>query len=226
MDDPGVARDDLARSLAYIRGVNRWLGGTRGLLSRLKAWSRRWPKGKPVTLLDVGTGSADIPIAARAWAERAGFDLRVTGVDLHATTLELARAQVGGREGITLVHGDALRLMDQFQPGSFDYAHAGMFLHHLSFIEVLTVLRIMDRLARAGVVWNDLVRSRLALSLVHAVLIRQPHIVRHDAVASVRAGFTRAEVLDFARRAGLDYTRYRTVMAYRFVLSGEKPGAW
>ena len=226
MDDPGVDHGELGRSLAYIRGVNRWLGGTRGLLANLRRWSRRWPGGRPVTLLDIGTGSADIPVAARRWAEGAGFDLRVTGVDLHATTLELARRHTDGVEGIELVQGDALRLMDRFSPGSFDYVHAGMFLHHLPFIEVLTVLRIMDRLARAGLVWNDLVRSRTALGLLRPMLLGRPHMVRHDAVASVRAGFTRAEVVDFALRVGIDYARYRTVLAYRFTLAGEKPGAW
>ncbi|MCC6659656.1 MAG: methyltransferase domain-containing protein [Phycisphaerales bacterium] len=226
MDDPGVDRADLDRSLAYIRGVNRWLGGTRGLLANLKRWSRRWPRGKPVTLLDIGTGSADIPLAARRWAMRRGFDLRVTGVDLHAATLEAARGRVGDEPGIELIQADALRLMDLFTPGSFDYVHAGMFLHHLSFIEVLTVLRIMDRLARAGLVWNDLVRSRLSLALLRPALLGRAHIIRHDALASVRAGFTRAEVTDVARRVGLDYTRYRNVLAYRFTLAGEKPGAW
>jgi hypothetical protein len=150
----------------------------------------------------------------------------VTGVDLHGTTLELARRHVAGADGIELAQANALKLMDRFTPGSFDYVHAGMFLHHLPFIEVLTVLRIMDRLARAGLVWNDLVRSRVALGLLRPMLVGRPHIVRHDAVASVRAGFTRREVMDFAGRVGLDYVRYHTVLAYRFTLSGEKPGAW
>jgi hypothetical protein len=226
MDDPGVDHADLDRSLAYIRGVNRWLGGTRGLLTHLRHWSRRWPRDRPVTLLDIGTGSADIPCAARRWAERSGFDLRITGVDLHAATLDLARRHVAGVDGIELVQANALRLMDRFTPGSFDYVHAGMFLHHLPFIEVLTALRIMDRIARAGLVWNDLVRSRLSLALLRPMLLGRPHIVRHDALASVHAGFTRAEALDFAHRVGLDYVRYHTVLAYRFTLSGEKPGAW
>jgi 2-polyprenyl-3-methyl-5-hydroxy-6-metoxy-1,4-benzoquinol methylase len=226
MDDPAAHRDELARSLAYIRGVNRLLGGTRGLLRHLHRWSQRWPKNRPITLLDIGTGSADIPLAARTWADQRGFDLHITAVDLHPTTLDLAREHVAGREGITLVQEDARRLTDRFDPGSFDYAHAGLFLHHLPFIEVLTVLRIMDRLARAGIVWNDLVRSRLSLRVAELLLIGQPNMVRHDARASIRAGFTRAEVLDFAARTGIDYGRYRRLLFHRFTFAGEKHGAW
>lgn len=226
MDDPAAPREELRQSLEYIRGVNRRLGGTAALLGLLTRWSRNWPRDRPVTLLDIGTGSADIPLAARGWAEHAGFDLRITGVDLHPTTIDLAREHVGGRTGIELVRADARKLMDLYTPGAFDYVHAGMFLHHLPFVEVLTVLRIMDRLARAGIVWNDLVRSRAALAALRILLIGKPEYIRYDATVSVRAGFTKREALDHARRVGLGYVRWRRTLWYRFTLAGEKPGAW
>ncbi|MEC9373740.1 MAG: methyltransferase, partial [Planctomycetota bacterium] len=91
MDDPGVDRAALAESLEYIRWVNRRMGGHAALLRHLKRWSARWPRDRAVTLLDMATGSADAAVAARRWGLDAGFDLRVTGIDLHETTLELAR---------------------------------------------------------------------------------------------------------------------------------------
>lgn len=233
MDDPEVGREDLDQALAYIRVVNRRFGGTEALLRRLKEWSVQWPKSGEgtVTLLDIATGSADVPVAAVRWARGAGFDLRVTGVDIHETTLDLAREHVRANgdvaDAITLERRDALRLMDEFAPGSFDYVHAGLFLHHLPEIEVLTVLRIMERLARRGIVWNDLARNPLAIAAVHLLTIGKPRIVRHDARVSVRAGFTRREALDFARRLDLTYARYRLdVQTQRFTLAGEKPDAW
>lgn len=226
MDDPAIARDDLAGSLAYIRRVNRRLGGAAALIRLLRTWSGSWPRDRPVTLLDVGTGSADIPVLARRWALAAGLDLRITAIDLHPTTLELAREHIAGMEGISLVRADALRLTESFAPGSFDYVHAGMFMHHLADIEVMTVLRSMDRIARAGLVWNDLVRSRLTLAALHVLLVGQPRIVRHDAIVSIRAGFTAAEVMGIARRVGIDYARFRRRLWYRFTVAGEKPGAW
>jgi hypothetical protein len=227
MDNPDVPRDELERSLRYIRAVNRRLGGVSALLSHLRRWSVNWPTGRPVTLLDVATGSADLPVAARDWAERAGFDLRITGVDAHPVTLDLAREHVGSREGITLLEADALRLTSRFDVGAFDYVHAGLFLHHLADIEAMTVLRIMDRLAARGIIWNDLVRSSLGKIAIRLLTLGQPEIIRHDAVVSVDAGFTKSEALDLARRVGLDYARYSwSLFTHRFTIAGEKPGAW
>lgn len=232
MDEPGVARDDLDAALGFIRFVNRRLGGARALLSCLRRWSAGWPKGEPITLLDIATGSADIPVAARAWALSRGHDLRITAIDSHDTTLELARRHLDAqpaeiREGIVLEKHDALRLTDRFAPGSFDYTHAGMFLHHLDDLDAMTALRIMDRLARRGVVWNDLVRSPFARLGVRVLTIGAPSIVRHDARVSVEAGFTRDEAMEMARRVGLASPRCRVMFfSQRFVVSAERPGAW
>lgn len=224
MDDPGVDPGELREALGFIRGVNRRLGGTQALLRHLRRWSARWEPGRSVTLLDIGTGSADLPIAARAWAERAGFDLRITGVDLHERTLEVAREQVKGREGIELLRADALELDRTFGARSFDYVHAGMFLHHLpNEIQILTALAIMDRLAVRGIVWNDLTRGRLERAFVGLATLGRGPMVRHDARVSVEAGFTRREVLEYRARVGLDYTRYeRMPLAGRFTLAGER----
>lgn len=233
MDAPDVPRDELARSLGYIRFVNARLGGARALLSHLKRWSRSWPKAGDgfVTMIDVATGSADIPVAARRWALGAGYDLRITGVDIHEATLSEAGAYVARqpadvRRGIGIERGDALRLAERFSDGAFDYAHAGLFLHHLQDIEAMTALRIMDRLASRAVIWNDLVRSPLCVLMARAAVIGQPLIVRHDAVASVRAGFTRSEALAMAGRVGLPRARWRREpLLHRFTLTSEKPGA-
>jgi SAM-dependent methyltransferase len=235
MDDPGVSREDLDVSLRYIRMVNRRLGGVSALLRHLRAWSREWPRGRPITLLDVATGSADLPVEAVRWARNAGHDLRVTAVDVHPTTLALAREHIvasdspGLRlaESIELRELNALKLMDEFKPGSFDYVHAGLFLHHLPEIEVLTVLRIMDRLSRAGLIWNDLVRTQLGSWAITAMTVGTPRIVKHDARVSVRAGFTRREAIDLATRAGLVRPRYEwSVMTHRFTVTSTRRDAW
>lgn len=228
MDAPGVPRERLASALGFIRGVNRRLGGVSALLGPLRAWSARWPAGRPVTLLDIGTGSADLPLAARRWAQSRGIDLRITGVDNHPTTLDLAREHVGGEPGIELIQADALSLMDVYSDRSFDYVHAGLFLHHMDTeLNILTMLRIMDRLSARGLVWNDLVRSRVGLAAIRLLTLGQSRMVRHDASVSVKAGFTRREVLDLAGRVDLGYCRYAwNPFTHRFTLAGEKPDAW
>lgn len=227
MDDPDASREALVVSLRHLERLNRWGGGESALLDHLRVWSRRWSKGRAITLLDVGTGGADLPVAARAWAASRGWDLRVTGIDVHETTLALARERVSGVEGVTLERCDAREIKKRFGAGSFDYVHAGLLLHHLPEIGVLAVLAGMDQVARAGIIWSDLNRSWLAAAGARILTIGAPAHVRHDAAVSVRAGFTKSEVLDIAGRLGLSHCRYRlSVLAQRFTLAGERPGAW
>lgn len=229
MDDPAVDRRRLDHALRYIRAVNRRLGGVSSLIARLERWRHAWPADRPVTMLDIGTGSADLPIAAVRWARGKGVDLRVTAVDLHETTLELAREHLNDHpaeaDAITLLRADALELDTRFEPDSFDYAHAGLFLHHLKEINAMTVLRIMDRLARRGIIWNDLVRSAAARVVIHAMTLGRDEMIRHDARVSVEAGFTKREVLDIAARCDLGYCTYEwSLWTHRFTLAGDRRG--
>lgn len=218
MDDPNADQGQLERSLRFIRMVNRRLGGAAAALAPLQ----RWIGEDPVRIIDIGTGSADIPLAISRWAAGAGRRVHVTAVDASPAILEIARRHIGSRVDIELVQADALKLMDRFEPGSFDYAHAGMFLHHLDDIDVMTVLRIMDRLTTGGLIFNDLLRGPVERLFIRLLVLGQPAMVRHDAIVSVNAGFTRKEVLAMADRVGLANVRYRKHVFGRFTLVSEK----
>jgi len=233
MDELSVNPSELDRALRYIRGINRWLGGAAALIRHLEAWTRGWERGQELSLLDVGTGSADIPLEALRWARGRGIRLQVTGIDRHPGTLELAREHVIAAtrdldssevaDAFTLVQLDASDLDQRFSPASFDYVHAGMFLHHLDDDHIVRVLRSMDRAARRGIVWNDLVRSRVGYGAIHLMTLGQPRIIRHDATVSVRAGFTRVEAMELGRSAGIDYCHYQwNLFTHRFTFAGEK----
>lgn len=224
MDDPETSRDELAESFAFIRRVNARLGGASACVRCLKRWAAHWPAGGTIRLLDLGTGAADIPVAIARWAGRSGRRLDITGVDRHEETVRFAQDAARDHENVTIVQADALRLMDHFEPGSFDYAHAGMFLHHLPDVEVMTVLRLMDRLTTRGLIWNDLLRSRIGRIGARVLTFRAPPIVRHDAVVSVDAGFTRREALSLAQRVGLPQIQFRQHLFYRFTVTSTKPG--
>ncbi len=219
MDAPDADRDELRRALGYLRRLNARFGGVKATTSALEDAVRKDEPDGVIRILDIGTGLGDIPVAIATWAQDTGRRVHVTAVDAHETTLALAREHVGVRDDIDLVCADARRLTDLYEPGSFDIAHASLFLHHLQDIEVLTVLRIMDRLSTRGVIWNDLVRSRLSSLLAGVGTMRAPEMVRHDAIVSVQAGFTKRETLDVAKRVGLENVRYRSILLYRFVLT-------
>jgi 2-polyprenyl-3-methyl-5-hydroxy-6-metoxy-1,4-benzoquinol methylase len=224
MDEPDVAADKLKSSFRFIRWVNRRLGGSKAIIRHLSRWSRTWKKDQTIRILDIATGCADIPLAIAAWAKQAGFNVHITGVDRHATTLALAAEHIAAApeppSNIQLIAGDALKL--PFPPNSFDYCITSMFLHHLTDIEVLTVLRIMDRLATRGIIWNDLSRSHLGYWSARLVTLPLNDIVRFDGPVSVLAGFKKHEVLDIRARLSLDYTQYHRHFWHRFTLAGQK----
>ena len=224
MDDPGLEGHELARLLAFLRTVNRRLGGVESMLALLREWSVDWPRDRPVTMLDVATGSADLPLAARQWAQGAGFDLRITAIDANPGAIREARRHLGNISGIELIELDARDIERRFGPASFQYVHAGLFLHHLADRDIPVMLRAMDRVASHGIIWNDLVRSRRGWLVWWLLTAFQPLHVRHDARVSYRAGFTPAEVLGHTAAAGITYAGFRSNFNWqRFTLAGNKP---
>jgi ubiquinone/menaquinone biosynthesis C-methylase UbiE len=220
MDEPGVERTELEHSLQYIKWVNRVARYTKATISHLDRFSSAWKPDETITILDVATGSADVPAAILQWADRKSLSVRITGVDLHPITLSVAQREVTDPR-ITLLRADAMSL--PFADGSFDYAMTSMFLHHLSEEEVLKVLQEMNRVARRGVIIADLVRDRRALAWISLFTLFSSPMIRHDARVSVKQAFTRTEIEALRDRAGLSYAHYHRHFAHRFILDGEKP---
>lgn len=219
MDLPDVDPAQLRRSLRFIRRINTLLGYRRATLHHLQHFSRRWGPGQTITLLDLATGSADLPLAILDWGRRRGFDLRIVGVDLHDTTAR--EAQSRGHPRLKIVRADVLDL--PFDPGSFDYVLTAMFLHHLDDDAAERVLATMGRVARRGVIASDLLRRRRAYAWISLFTMLAGPMVKHDARVSVAQAFSRNEVLRLRERAGLSFAQYYEHFGHRFVLAGEKP---
>jgi ubiquinone/menaquinone biosynthesis C-methylase UbiE len=208
MDDPNADPAKIARSFRFIEAVNRRLGGISMLRAALAEDAPHWPKDRPMRWIDLGTGSADIPLAIDRWARAAGLDVRCLAVDRHPACLAVAAKALGDHSTIELRPGDATRLDETIGSDRFDYAHAGMFLHHLPDEEVCAVLAAMGRVAER-VVWNDLLRSAWSRVAIRVLTIGAPAFVRDDARLSVEKGFTAREARSLAERAGLRVERLR-----------------
>lgn len=218
MDEPEVDRRHLATSLADLRGVNRWLGGTRVVLRHLAAMAASLPSGE-LTVLDVGTGSGDIPLQVARWARGRGLRARVVATDAHAGTLALAREHAGRDPDVRVEHADALAL--PYADGEFDFALCSTALHHFADDDAVRVLRELHRVARRGVVVNDLRRSRPALlgaRLLAGTVWRAHPVTRHDGPLSVRRAFTPGELLELGRRAGMREARVHAHPPFRVAL--------
>jgi ubiquinone/menaquinone biosynthesis C-methylase UbiE len=191
---------ELAASLDHVAAVNRWLGGTRALLRVLDPLL---PASGPVSFLDVGTGSGDIPRALAAWCTARGRQFRVIAADRQPQTATLAHHLTRPFPNISVLRADAMHL--PFRDGAFDFALFNLTLHHIDDDVQPLALRELARVARRAVIVSELERSwpnYFGASLLAATLWRRNRLTRHDAPLSVRRAFTHAELLAIAREAG------------------------
>ena len=211
MDQPDADPQELERSLDDLRGVNRWLGGTRVALRSLRPLLPRQRRGDTVRVLDVASGSADIPVEVARWARRKGRPLEVVATDLHPGTLEIARRRAADEPAVRVERADALAL--PYADREFDVAMCHLALHHFDPPQAVQLLHELWRVARRGIAVTDLVRGRLGLVgvglLAHTVWRDHP-ITRHDGRVSIRAAYTPPELATLAHAAGLERVRIRT----------------
>lgn len=213
----------LEHALRDLRWVNRWLGGRRAALhATLKALGdlpAAGRRGRSPTILDVGTGSADIPVALLAEARRSGMRPRLVATDLHPRTVAAARTHTADEPAIDVSSADALDL--PFDDDTFDVAMCHTALHHFSDEGAARLLAELRRVAMGAVVVTDLYRSRISIRAVETMamtLWRGHAITRHDSVTSIRAAFTPSEALQLARKAGLRQPHVTRHPFFRFAL--------
>jgi ubiquinone/menaquinone biosynthesis C-methylase UbiE len=148
-------------------------------------------------VLDVGTGAGDMPLAfaRRGW--------RTTAIDTNPQVLRVARRATAGTDLVEVLEADARSL--PFADGSFDVAHCSLLVHHLAPDEAIAVLREMRRVARHGVVVNDLRRGLLPLVATGAsvVVLGRSRVTRTDGIASARRAYTMNELDELLTGAGL-----------------------
>ena len=115
---------------------------------------------------------------------------------------------------------------ETYAPGgaqlSFDGAHASLLLHRLEPEAAEALLGELRRVARVGVIVNDLVRSRRSVLgawlLVH--VFTRNSFTRNDAPLSVRRAYKLPELERLALRAGLAVSaRYRGPFDHRWALA-------
>jgi ubiquinone/menaquinone biosynthesis C-methylase UbiE len=225
MDAPGLDPDELAGNLRDIRRVNRHLGGAAVVLRRLPELIGPPDPGRRITILDLATGSADIPLAVAAWARRRNVDLRIVASDISEEMLAEARRQLGGHPDITLARYDARSV--PLPDGAFDIVLCSLSLHHLPPDDAVLVLGEMHRLARRGFILNDLRRSRAGYlaALAAAKATTRNRLTRNDAPLSVLRAYTSAELRELLHQAGIDYARIATDRWFRMSATVVKPDA-
>lgn len=174
------------------------------------------------SVLDVATGSGDIPLALSQKALQAGIKIKFSVTDKSSFALNLVKkkAQQCGLP-IQCFETDAL----QGPPFPIhDVIICSLFMHHLDNDEAINLMKRMAKAARIAVLINDLERSWFNWHMVWLAshLLTTSPVVHMDGPRSVAGAFNQAEVVDLAKRAGLEDAKVETRWPCRFLLSWNK----
>ena len=216
---------ELGENFRDIQRVNQLLGGTATVLRHLPGLLTAVPSDRPTTILDLATGSGDIPLAISRWAKRRKHRVAIVASDYSDAILALARKQVVGRPDISLAEYDARAV--PLPDASFDIVLCSLSLHHFTPDDAVRVLREMDRVARRGFILNDLRRGRpgYVAAWIAARLTTRNRLTRNDAPLSVRRAYTVDELAALLRRAGVEGAKITTHRWFRMaaVRTGARP---
>lgn len=233
MDQPGLPASEVADAYRVLGRINRQLGNLRTAERELARFLREdFPPGEArvlvggpsgiagagaVTLLDVGSGSGDIPASLVARFQLRNVSLYPLVLDRDVTATGLAC-----RRGLDAVRGDALRLPLAGQ--SVDLVTAVKFAHHFSGHALDRLLAEMARVARLRVLVLDIRRHWLAYwgIMAWSRLFTRNRLVRFDGPLSVLRGFTPGELQAAAAPlADFDWT-VRRYAGFQLALVGRR----
>ncbi|HVF72102.1 MAG TPA: methyltransferase domain-containing protein [Chthoniobacterales bacterium] len=197
MDRPQPVTPELARDLENLRQLNRYFGS----YALIRRFLRRWIKpGDRLRVLDLATGSGDIPRLVVDHARLVKASITVDAVEQQASTVEIARSLSGDYPEIQYVQGDVLT----FEAESYDIVLCSLALHHFADDAAVRVLQRCRALSNRYVLVSDLERGLLAsvgVWLLTAVVFREP-MTRIDGRLSAQRAFSFREFRALAERAG------------------------
>lgn len=226
IDSQDPSEEDFARSFEDIAHINRYLGGTSAILRPLASLVQQIPADRPVRILDLATGSADIPRsiakAFRTGRFGAGRQVEITVLDNHPKVLAYARKATPSDlyPEIRIIEGDVFAL--PYSDHTFDITLCSLAFHHFGYDRCVFLLREMNRLSSAGFIVNDLLRDALACGLIWILtrLVGAHPLTQHDGPLSVLRAYTKAEYTAMCRDANLPHCTVHVVPMYRVVIRG------
>jgi 2-polyprenyl-3-methyl-5-hydroxy-6-metoxy-1,4-benzoquinol methylase len=193
--DPALA----VASYRFMEMVNCCFGGIRVVRRFLAAETAKRHAGAPLRILDIGSGSCDIPLAVSRWARAHDIPLHFTCLEMAGHAVDIARGQLARADNpaVQLLQEDVFT----HQPAEpYDCAVTSMCFHHFSNAQILTLLQRLRGFVLHSVLINDLQRSRLASLAARLLLASAPAGVRHDALLSIRRGFKISELNTLLRQ--------------------------
>jgi 2-polyprenyl-3-methyl-5-hydroxy-6-metoxy-1,4-benzoquinol methylase len=203
LDEPRSYKE-LCAYMRSLEQVNTLTLSARPTLSWLEPLVKA-AKGRTLRIVDVGCGSGDMLRRIERWATRRGVELKLTGIDLNAETIAIARDWTRNEavkcSRIEWIAGNAFAYEEPV-----DIVLSALLTHHLEETEVVQLLAWMEETARMAWYVNDLVREETPYRLFSLVakVLRWHKMVQHDGPVSFRRAFREDDWLRMLSAANID----------------------
>jgi 2-polyprenyl-3-methyl-5-hydroxy-6-metoxy-1,4-benzoquinol methylase len=198
MDRPQPVSPELEHDLKRIRQFNRWFGSYR----LVRHFVRRWINpGARTSIVDLATGSGDIPRLIVEYGRKIGAHVEIDAIDRQSSTLEIARKLSAAYPEISYREGNILD-WDPAEP--YDIVLCTLALHHFSDEDAVRVLQRCRELSLRFALVSDLRRGfllKIGVHLLTALIFREP-MTRYDARLSAERAFSFSEMGALGARAG------------------------
>lgn len=236
LDRDDIPFADIKKNMEELNFINQYLGGHAITLRGLKTILHKlfqnpisynqpvsdkaefYPsipsRRGPLSILEIGCGGGDNLRVIKAWAEKKGIAVQLTGVDINEACVQFAKAQ-SRNAGINFICADYKTVSLQQH-----IIFSSLFCHHFTDEALVEMLHWIQRHATAGFFINDLHRHPAAYYSIKALttLFSKSYLVRHDAPLSVLRGFKRWEWAELFQKAMLENCQIRWQWAFRWLI--------
>lgn len=203
MDDPALNPNEHAKALRGLARLNAMSRAPSVLYPILKREAEKLDR--PLTIVDIATGSADVPVAMLQRAKREGVRFDITACDISPVALEHARDRANSAH--VKIITSQLDILHEAPPPA-DVLMCSLFLHHLNDDQVAIVVRKMAAAARRMVLISDLRRGPWGATLAAIIprLATRSRVVHVDALRSAHAALTIGEARGLTRGIAMEGT--------------------
>ena len=216
MDDFNLQGPALEEIFEDLDKVNSWLGGNKVSLDGVEKLLNASCYSQPLTIMDVGCGDGSLLKEIAEFSRKRGIKVRLIGIDANQYAIEIARRKT---RDFPEIEYEALDVFsEEFRQREADIILCILTLHHFKDEQVIQLLQSFLKMAKIGVVVNDLQRSKVAyrlFKLFSSVFMRN-EIAKKDGLTSIRRSFRRKDLMKYRKQLKIRKQEISWKWAFRY----------
>lgn len=216
LDRDDIPFNDIQLNMKELDRINTLLGGHAITLAGIKRILTHKKTAGPVRICEIGCGGGDNLRVIHEWSKRNNRDVILMGVDINPHCINYAQSRKENI-GIDFVCSNYKDVAFKQQP---HIIFSSLFCHHLNHNEFIEMLQWCNTNAGVGYFINDLQRHPLAYHSIKLLttIFSTSYLVKHDAPISVLRGFSRTELIDLFKKAGIAHYSINWKWAFRWLI--------